>query len=541
MPNISLRLPADRSGRITAAMCTALAIVVLTAAVLGWGVARADDEKITGNAVSDVQLSAILRAAHSCPMLGSHRIAGQLMAESGFDATATGTASGGSGLAGLKDADWKKWAPWPGAPRTDTTAGALALAHRMCGLSGELRQAGVQGDPWRLSLAAYHSGLDAVTEAGGVPEAAQLYVDESAGYAAYYADLPQFGGAGAVEVVDAVVGDTPEAQPLPDAYVGLVAEAGRICPEVTPAAVAAELMAASAFDEGKLGEAGRQGVAQFRSDVWSRYAPPGASAWEPGSAIPALGRVLCALTDELDGLEGDPYAAALAAFHAGPDTVRRAGGLPDVMTRAFLKKVTDYTDYYRLDSRLGAPVAPSPVAGSPSASASPSAKATPSATPSPTPGTPAQAGAPAPVAPAPQGTTAAPKPPVLPGQQITHWKTGKCVDAGAATDGVIMTVTDCNPTSRTAQRWDVRSDGTIRSYLTGLCLDVAWAKVENNVKVQTANCNGTAAQQWTIADNTLYTGLDSNYCLDVNQSEAGLPVVIWWCVHHDKQSWTVKK
>ncbi len=45
----------------------------------------------------------------------------------------------------------------------------------------------------------------------------------------------------------------------------------------------------------------------------------------------------------------------------------------------------------------------------------------------------------------------------------------------------------------------------------------------------------------TIADNTLYTGLDSNYCLDLNESEAGLPVVIWWCVHHAKQSWTVKR
>ncbi len=78
------------------------------------------------------------------------------------------------------------------------------------------------------------------------------------------------------------------------------------------------------------------------------------------------------------------------------------------------------------------------------------------------------------------------------------------------------------------------------SYKSNLCVDVAWAKVADNTRVQMAHCNGTEAQNWRVADNTIYTALDANYCMDWNSSEAGNPVVIWWCVRHDKQSWTVK-
>jgi hypothetical protein len=531
VPNISLRLPSG-SGRGTAVLAAGLGIAVLTAAVLGWDIARADDEKITGKAVSDVQLSAILQAAHSCPMASSARLAGQLMAESGLESGATATVSGGSGIAGMDDEDWKTWAPWADAPRFDITASTLALAHQMCSLSGQVRQAGLSGDPWRLSLAAYRSGLPAVTAAGGVPDDAQLYVSESAGYAAYYEDLPQFGGAGVTEAVSVVAGPRAEATPLPDGYVELVNAAGRVCPEVTSAAVAAELMAATGFQDGRLGEGGRLGVAQFRTDIWEKYAPAGASAWEPASAVPAVGTVLCRLTDELDGLEGDPYALALAAFRAGPDTVRRAGGLPDAVTRAFLQKVTDYTEYYRLDSRLTTPVGPSPSASG--ATPTPGAK-----TPTPTPSVGPSASASA--KPSPTQSTSPPAPIALPGQMIVHKGTGKCLDAGTATDGGYITVAACDPVSSISQRWDLRFGGTIVSYKSNLCLDVAWSKVADNTRVQTANCHAGEAQNWRVADNTIYTNLDPNYCLDLNGSETGQPVVIWWCVHHDKQSWTVKK
>ncbi|MDQ0366534.1 lectin-like domain-containing protein [Catenuloplanes indicus] len=404
---MSLRTLTDVGRGATGIVLTGLAIVTLVAATISWGVAIAADDDLTGRTVDDRQLAAVLSAAHSCPMLSSHRLAGQLMAESGLNAAATGTESGGSGLAGLTDEDWKKWAPWPGAARTDTYASVLAMAHKMCSLSGELRQAGLSGDAWRLSLAAYRSGSAAVVAAKDVPEAAAGYVDRASGYASYYEKLPQFGRAGAPLAEDASA--TPEAKPLPEEYVRLVAAAGTRCPEISAATVAAQLMAGSGFDPNHLGAAGREGIAQFRSDVWERYGPRG-SVWDPAIAIPAVGTALCILTAELSGVEGDPYMLALAAFNSGPDTVRRAGGIPDAVTRAHLQKVTDYTSFYGLDTRIGG----KPAAAGPSASASapaspgPSGSASPGASGSASP----SAGSAASAAAAPGAPDAAPAKPV---------------------------------------------------------------------------------------------------------------------------------
>jgi hypothetical protein len=395
VPQISLRELAGVGRGATGIVLTGLAVVTMTAATISWGVALAANGDLTGHTVDDRQLAAVLSAGHSCPMLSSSRLAGQLMAESGLNVAATETASGGTGLAGLDDEDWKTWAPWPNAARTDTNAVVLALAHKMCALSGELRMAGVSGDPWRLSLAAFRSGREAVVQAAGVPEEAKTYVDNSTGYSDYYQALPQFGAAGAAGAADKVAtGPAAEAVPLPAEFVAPVAAAGKFCPEVTSAAVAGEVMAASAFNPSRLSIAGREGIAQFRTDVWEAYGPAGASAWDADVAIPAVGDVLCRLTKEFAGFEGDPYLLALAAFHSGPDTVRRAGGIPDAMTRAFLENSADYADYYRLDTRIGG--AP---AGSPPASSSPGASAPASAPASsrPSAGAPSgSAGAPAP-------------------------------------------------------------------------------------------------------------------------------------------------
>ena len=408
MPQMSLQRLADAGRGATGIVLTGLAIVAMTAATISWGVAIAADDDLTGATVDDRQLAAVLTAAHSCPMLSSHRLAGQLMAESGLDSAATSTASGGSGLAGLDDEDWKKWAPWPGAARTDTQATVLALAHKMCALSGELRLAGVDGDPWRMSLAAYRSGTDPVVAAKDVPEEAAEYVDRATGFAAYYEKLPQFGRAGSP-----VSGDPPaDAAPLPESYVKPVAVAGTRCPEISAATVAAQLMAGSGFQPNQAGAAGREGIAQFRNDVWSKYGPRDASPWDPEIAIPAVGTALCILVGELRGVGGDPYLLALAAFHSGPDTVRRAGGIPDAVTRTHLEKVANYTSFYRLDTRIG---------GTPAA-AGPSASATPSGAASPTPAgsaTPSAGATSAPGAPGAPGSSPAPAPAAKPAGPVS--------------------------------------------------------------------------------------------------------------------------
>ena len=96
----------------------------------------------------------------------------------------------------------------------------------MCDLVGHVRVAGVSGDPWRLSLAAYVSGLSAVTSTRGVPGAAEAYVNTVDGYAAWFAMQPQFGGLAAPSA--AAPGDVPASQPIPvpDAQVTAVQAAG---------------------------------------------------------------------------------------------------------------------------------------------------------------------------------------------------------------------------------------------------------------------------------------------------------------------------
>ncbi|WP_345074758.1 RICIN domain-containing protein [Phytohabitans flavus] len=378
------RRPGRRLGRRTMAIVLAcLAALPAVVAGIGWSVSAAVDDNLTGRPIPDHQLAEIVSATSSCPMLTPARVAGQLMAESGLNSTAVRTKSGGRGIAGLDDQDWKRWAPWPNAVRTDSSANILALAHQMCDLSGQLRVANVPGDRWRLSLAAFRSGLTAVEEERGIPDSAADYVDEAVGYASYYARQPKFGGPGGQPVPT-----TPpaNAKPLPAEYVQPVLAAGKVCQQVTPAAVAAVLMAASGFQPNLLGRNGERGIAQFRTDLWRRYGPADGSAWEPADAIPAVGTALCTLITELSAISGDPYVLALSAFRMGPDAVRQAGGTPNAATHAFLGNVASYTPYYQLDTRLAAaPTTPAPTTPSQrSATSRPSTPAPPDPAPTPT-------------------------------------------------------------------------------------------------------------------------------------------------------------
>ncbi|MEV4629544.1 ricin-type beta-trefoil lectin domain protein [Micromonospora sp. NPDC049523] len=480
-------------------------------AAAGIGVATyADDGELVGRSLSDDQMSAVLSAGHACPMLSSARVAGQLMAESGLDASAARTVSGGSGLAGLDDRQWRRWTPWPGATRVDASATVAALSHLMCQISGEIRQSGVDGDPWRLSLAGFLAGVPVVTEAGGVPDAASEYVNRAAGYATYYQGLPHFADAGTVSVT---AGPAPDAVPLPDALVPAIASAGRRCLQVPAAALAGQVMAVSGFRT--------DDIAGMSPELWQRYAPASASPQNAEDAIGVLGVAMCGLAHELAGLPGDPYLLALAAWRAGEDTVRRAGGVPDAMTLSFLERVRRYTDYYRLDTRLSTVPAPAP----------PSASLAPPSVPAPT---------------LAQRTTAPPRPsqkPATPrpttvrppsGTMFAHEQSGKCLDAGAGTDLLASRVEPCDPSS-VSQRWQVRADSTIRSARSGLCLDVNDSGVTEGTIVQTARCNGAATQRWTVRDSAVISAVNGGMCLDTGLDWT--TTVIWTCVYHDKQTW----
>ncbi|WP_326550896.1 ricin-type beta-trefoil lectin domain protein [Micromonospora sp. NBC_01813] len=535
--------------RTTAGVIAGLALLSTMAATIGFGVAAARDDDLTGNPVPAEQLAIILTAAESCPMLTPARIAGQLMAESGLDPGALSTSSGGQGIAGMSDESWRAWAPWVGAERTDPGANVLAMAHQMCYFSGQLRVAEVPGDRWQLSLAAYHLELEEVTGTGGVPDQALTYIERTSGYAAYYGKLAQF-----TEPGDGLPGNvTREPTAIPDQYVELIVAAGSVCPAVTAPAVAAQLMALSGFDAELIGEYDRQGIAQFRPELWQRFGPADASALAPEAAIAALGTAMCTLVDEFADAGDGAYLMAFAAYHSGIDAVRGTNGTLDEETETLLAAAGRFTEFYATDDRLtGAAPAPTP-SGSPSPSPSGSPSASPSGSPSPTPRG-AATGAPTPGSPAtPTRTTAppaapkttpppaapkttAPPAPVRPSnaRQLVGRETGLCVSVGAGTDGTQLTLQRC--AENRSQWWEFRSDGTIRA--NGLCMDVAWGASEDGTAVQVAYCSGNPAQQWQGwqgRSTTLVNPLTGK-CLDVDGGGVGSPLVIWFCVGHSKQS-----
>jgi hypothetical protein len=116
------------------------------------------------------------------------RLASQIAAESAFEPDATSD-RGGSGIAGLTDAEWELWRPTGDADRSDGVAHIVALAHLMCDLVGRARSLELANDAWPLALAAFRTSIMAVTAIRGVPADAQDYVDQVTNGAALYATL----------------------------------------------------------------------------------------------------------------------------------------------------------------------------------------------------------------------------------------------------------------------------------------------------------------------------------------------------------------
>ncbi|MFG2062426.1 ricin-type beta-trefoil lectin domain protein [Micromonospora sp. NPDC048871] len=531
--------------KVLAALLAALAVLSAVIATINWGVASARDDTVIGAKVTDKQLTAIVAAARSCPMLTPARLAGQLMAESGLDNRARKTASGGRGIAGLDDEDWKAWKPWPDARRSDIAANVLALAHQMCDFSGRLRLAGITGDQWRTAVAAFHTGLPAVTQAQGVPAEAVEYVDLASGYAGYYGQLKQFGGPGAPAPAAPPAGNT---KGVPAPYVPLVVTAGSVCEQVTPAMVAAQVMALSEFDPHRLGPAGQRGIAQFLPEVWRSHGPGRGSAWDPQTAIPAVGEAMCALIDELSKLDGDPYLLALAAYRNGPTAVRQSGGSFDQPTETFLRAVKALTDLYVLDTRLARsapadePTTAPPAEETPEPPAEEDPQESPPATsPSASP----NSGTTAPSEPDPVQTkpttaapkTTAPKPQRPSGaKQIFHPRTGLCVSSGSNGDGTRLELRSCK--EEPAQWWVVRNDGTIRSQ--GLCMDIAWGASEDGTAIQVAICSGNPAQSWRINDKGGIISALNGKAVDVEMGAKNKPLELWIYVGNAEQTWKLR-
>lgn len=132
--------------------------------------------------------------------------------------------------------------------------------------------------------------------------------------------------------------------PVPAAYRPLIERAGSICPQITPALLAAQLAQESGFNAHARSAVGAQGIAQFMPDTWASWGA-GGDPFNPADAIPAQGRLMCALARRYDGR----VDLALAAYNAGPGPVDRAGAVPAIAeTRGYVRAihalVATYTD-----------------------------------------------------------------------------------------------------------------------------------------------------------------------------------------------------
>ncbi len=390
MAGVWTRLTATRRGRVHLTASGVVAALVAGVAV-SMGPAIANADKITGRAVPGDLLPTVVSAALSCPALTPPRLAGQLMAASGFEGD-------GAGLAGLSDEEWRRWKPSVEVQRGDARANIVALAHQTCAAVGTVRAAGVKGDHWELAVAAGHSGTDGVLAGRELSKAQSEHVDRVAGYAAWYADTDQFQadprpGTAAAKAVSVLA--------VPPGLVAPINAAGRICPAVTPARIAAQLNAASGFNANLRTDAG-EGIAQFSAQLWTEYASRGASVWNTRDAIITLGTAMCDLSNQFSAISGaDPYTLALGAAQWGAETIRQAGGLPRSSIPQLSEAVAHAVPTYEKDARLkpvtaeptpASPAPPSPTpsssrAASPRPATSPAAKAPVSspAAPSPTP------------------------------------------------------------------------------------------------------------------------------------------------------------
>ncbi len=109
---------------------------------------------------------------------------------------------------------------------------------------------------------------------------------------------------------------------------------------VSPALLAAVARTESSFDPSAVSSAGAQGLMQFMPATARGL---GIDPLDPRQAVDGAARYLRQLQDQFGSTD-----LALAAYNAGPGTVRAAGGIPDIPeTKAYVSKVLSTAAGYR--------------------------------------------------------------------------------------------------------------------------------------------------------------------------------------------------
>lgn len=154
--------------------------------------------------------------------------------------------------------------------------------------------------------------------------------------------LALVGGVGAALVLQDRAAST-----VPDEYRTLVVSAAATCRGLSPAVLGAQIAQESGWDPRAVSPAGAQGIAQFMPNTWRAHGIDGngdgrADVWDPADAIPSAARLNCLLLDEVSAVPGDRVSLMLAAYNAGPSSVRRAQGVPDFAeTRGYVTTILE--------------------------------------------------------------------------------------------------------------------------------------------------------------------------------------------------------
>ncbi|MBV9028156.1 MAG: lytic transglycosylase domain-containing protein [Candidatus Eremiobacteraeota bacterium] len=109
--------------------------------------------------------------------------------------------------------------------------------------------------------------------------------------------------------------------------------------DLPPEFFAATMLQESAYDSDAVSSAGAVGIAQFMPET---AAGIGVDPWDPFAAIAAAGALLGAYAQTYRSRYADGYAAALAAYNAGPLAVARYNGVPPYAeTREYIALIYD--------------------------------------------------------------------------------------------------------------------------------------------------------------------------------------------------------
>lgn len=125
----------------------------------------------------------------------------------------------------------------------------------------------------------------------------------------------------------------------------MVLSASERCPDVPVEILAGQIQVESEWNPRARSEAGARGIAQFMKPTWKAYSVDGdgdgkRNIWNPADAIPSASVYNCALLNYVEDVPGDRITLMLAAYNAGPGTVRKYRTVPPYPeTEKYVEKV----------------------------------------------------------------------------------------------------------------------------------------------------------------------------------------------------------